>query len=433
MSSDLKITGTGGQDVYVGRASNKTRYLLAAVATFVVISVAYVLFSYLSGYISADNFFERSKVRTAMVVRGDYERGISVEGSVVATFSPTLYAQDAGEVFLKVREGDTVQEGTVLALVENPELISLLKREEASLQLLEVELDTLNNQIKQKELNDIQNLTLLEIRLGAERRELDRMSQIVSAGSISVNDFEKTKDEVHALEVQVENTREQNALTKANHLLEIRTKSLSIGQQNLIFTDLQRQVEALRITSPVNGVVGDIQVKEQDTVAKKQPILNVVDLSSYEVEVLIPETYAEGLRKGLPVRVAYRNDEHQAHLSSISPQVKQGSVAARVVFDGVAPASLRENLRLNNKIILEAKQDVLKVQRGPFVESHGGRGAYVLEDNDPAASMADYRRINVGSVGINEVEIVSGLQEGDVIIISNTAELLGAQTVLITN
>ncbi|MFT7245192.1 MAG: HlyD family secretion protein [Candidatus Azotimanducaceae bacterium] len=433
MSSDLKITGTGGQDVYVGRASNKTRYLLTAIAVLAAIGVAYVLYVYLSGYINADNFFERSKVRTAIVVRGDYERGISVEGSVVATFSPTLYAQDSGEVFLKVREGDTVQQGTVLALIENPELISLLKREEASLRLLEVELDTLNNQIKQKELNDIQNLTLLEIRLGAERRELDRMSQIVSAGSISVNDFEKTKDEVHALEVQVENTREQNALTKANHLLEIRTKSLSIGQQNLFFTDLQRQVEALRITSPVNGVVGDIQVKEQDTVAKKQPVLNVVDLSSYEVEVLIPETYAEGLRKGLPVRVAYRNNEHQAHLSSISPQVKQGSVAARVVFDGVAPSSLRENLRLNNKIILESKQDVLKVQRGPFVESHGGRGAYVLEDNDPAASMANYRRINVGSVGINEVEIVSGLQEGDVIIISNTAELLGAQTVLITN
>ena len=431
--SEIKIAGTGGQDVYVGSPSHTKRNLVWLGATISVLLSGYFLYSYLQGYVAADSFFERSKVRTAVVTRGNFERGISVEGNVVATFSPTLYAQDTGDVFLHVDEGDKVLKGSLLAVIDNPELLSRQKSELASLELLEVELETLRNQIKQRELNDIQTLTLLKIRLEAERRELARMTKIVNDGSISVNDFEKTKDEVHALTVQVNNAEEQNVLTIENHVLELKTKALFIDKQRLLADDITRQVEALQVKSPVDGVVGDVQVKEQDTVAKKQPILKVVDLSSYELEVLIPETYAESLQKGLVVRVAYRNEEHPATLASISPQVQNGSVAARVVFSGSAPSALRENLRLNSKIILEQKGDVLKVQRGPFVESHGGRGVYVMDDKSSTASMAEFRRIQVGSVGISEVEIVSGLVAGEVIIISNTVELSGAERVLITN
>lgn len=433
MSSDLKIAGTGGQDVFVGKSLRKLRIVFISAVSVIGIAVAYLAYARLGGYVSADNFFERSSVRTATVARGDFERSISVEGSVVATSSPTLYAQDAGEIRLLVAEGETVSAGQLLATIDNPELASRLKREQASLELLTVEQDTLKNQIQQQELTDEQGLTLLTIKREAARRELERMAKVVNVGTISENDFEKIKDDVHALEVQVDNAYEQNLLKKENHTLEQRTKSLVIAQQALLVTDLQRQVDALQITAPVNGVVGEIKVKELDTVGPKQPVLNIVDLSSYQVDVLIPETYAESLQQGLAVRVTYHNQEHAAHLSSISPQVQQGGVAARVEFDGVAPQGLRENLRLNNKIVFESKKNVLKVQRGPFVESHGGRGVYVMENNDARASMASFRRINVGSVGVNEVEVLSGLAEGDLIIISNTAELAGAESVLLTD
>ena len=433
MSSELKISGTSGQDVYVGRPDNRRRYAVFAMIAIAGIVGAWFLYRYIHGYVSADTFFERSKVRTAVVTRGNFERTISVEGNVVATFSPTLFAQDTGQVHLVVEAGDKVTKGQLLAEIDNPELSSHLKREQASLKLLQVQLNTKKNEIRQEELNDIQSLTLLKIKEAAAERELARMSKIVNAGSISVNDYEKIKDNVHALSVQVKNTEQQNKLKKANNSLELRTKLLSIDQQKLLVDDLQRQVDALQVASPVNGVVGDIQVKEQDTVARKQPIMSVVDLSSYELEVQIPETYADSLHKGLPVRVSYANKIHKAYLSSISPQVHQGTVSARVVFDGPAPKGLRENLRLDNQIILESKKNVLMVKRGPFVESHGGHGVYVMDNRDPDASMARFRRIDVGSVGVNEVEIKDGLKPGEVVIISNTAELSGADKVLITD
>lgn len=234
---------------------------------------------------------------------------------------------------------------------------------------------------------------------------------------------------MHAFEVQVENAQQLNELVRESHKLERQTKSLATDQQALLADELARQVNSLSMASPVNGIVGNIEVREQDTVARKQALLNVVDLSSYEIEVQIPETYAENLDKGLPVRVSYRSQDHIAELASISPQVNNGSVAARVVFTGEAPTGLRENLRPNSRIIVESKSDVLKAKRGPFLGSHSGHDAYVMQEDE----IAQYKRIEVGSVGINEIELLSGVKEVDELIISNTSELLGADTVLITN
>lgn len=427
-ANDLKIDGTGGQDVFVGPQGNRRRNFVVAGLGVGVLVLAGFSFTFVSDFLRADDYFELAKVRTAAVKQGRFERSISVEGNVVATFNPTLYAQDMGVVTLLVEEGTTVSRDEPLAAIDNPELVSQLKRQQAALELQEVELDTLGNQLQQRELESVQALTLLKINLEAERRELERMTKIVSEGSISINDYEKLKDRVHAFEVQVRNTALQNQLTEKNHVFELRTKELSIDQQKLLVDDLQRQVDALHLVAPVDGVVGDIQVNERDTVTRNQPILNVVDLSSYQVEVLIPETYAESLQLGLSVLITYRNQEHPGSLISISPEVQAGSVTARVEFGGQAPPGLRQNLRLNNKIILEARDNVIKTKRGPFVEAHGGRGVYVVDGD-----LAHFRRIEIGSTGINEVEIVSGVKVGEELIISNTAELMGAETVLITN
>ncbi len=397
---------------------------IALVASLVTIFVSV----YLYDFFVAEDFFESSKVRTAVAEEGRFERSISVEGKVVATFNPTFYAKDLGVISLNVDEGDEVDADQLLATISNAELTSQLRRQQSMLELQRVELDTLKNELKQRELESSQQLTLLKINLEASRRELDRMSQITNKGSISLNDYEKLKDNVHALEVQVENTVQQNALARENRQYEVRTKSLSIDQQALVVDDLKRQVDELSIESPVDGVVGDILVNERDTVVRNQPIMSVVDLSSYEVEVSIPETYAESLEPGIAAYITYRNEEYKGTLGAISPEVKQGSVSARVVFEGDAPAGLRQNLRLNNRIILESKDRVIKVKRGPFVEAHGGRGVYILDGN-----LARYRRIRVGSVGLNEVEILSGIKRGETLIISNTAELMGVETALITN
>ena len=180
--------------------------------------------------------------------------------------------------------------------------------------------------------------------------------------------------------------------------------------------------------SPVNGIVGNLLVDQKTTVARNQAVLSVVDLSQFEIEQQVPESYADDLAIGMAAQVHIGAVVHDATLVSISPEIINGQVTARVRFDGDPPQGLRQNQRLTTRILLEAKDDVLMVRRGQFLETGGGRIAYVVVDD-----MAQRRTIEVGGRSLSDVEVHTGLKAGDTIVISSTDAFNGAQTVLITD
>jgi HlyD family secretion protein len=88
-----------------------------------------------------------------------------------------------------------------------------------------------------------------------------------------------------------------------------------------------------------------------------------------------------------------------------------------VRFNSQDAASLRQNQRLSGRIIFEEKTDVLKVARGEFISSGGGRQAYRLLDN-----IASKTAIELGAISVQWVEVRAGLKEGDQVVISNLSE-----------
>jgi len=103
--------------------------------------------------------------------------------------------------------------------------------------------------------------------------------------------------------------------------------------------------------------------------------------------------------------IGYGNGEHAAHITAVSPEIVGNQITARAVPDTQWPEGLRQNQRVSARLVFESKKNVLKLPRGAFVESSGGRSAYVVD-----GSMASRRAITLGSVGASEVEIVSVLR-----------------------
>jgi HlyD family secretion protein len=93
------------------------------------------------------------------------------------------------------------------------------------------------------------------------------------------------------------------------------------------------------------------------------------------------------------------------------------------------PGNLRQNQRLTTRVLLEERPDVLMLQRGQFLESGAGRTAYVLE----GGKLAHRRAITIGARSLAAVEIESGLEEGEAVVISSLDQFEGAETVLVTN
>jgi len=117
-----------------------------------------------------------------------------------------------------------------------------------------------------------------------------------------------------------------------------------------------------------------------------------------------------------------------AKLVSISPEITNNQVIGRIRFNDYPPVGLRQNQRLSTRILMEHRSNVLMVQRGQFLESGSGRIAYVIEDG-----IANRKAIEIGARSLSSVEILSGLDEGDSIVISSTELFNGSDKVLLTN
>jgi len=209
---------------------------------------------------------------------------------------------------------------------------------------------------------------------------------------------------------------------------ELQTSEHQLVRQRLVVTDLERRVDELNVRSPVAGVVGTIAVADRAVVPANTPLMIVVDLSQLEVEIAVPESYADDLGIGMDAEIKYGTQTYAGKLSAISPEVVESQVTARVRFENGLPAGLRQNQRVSTRVLMESKPNVLMVQRGPFVDSSGGRFAYVVDDD-----MAVRRPIEVGSASVTAIEIVSGLNEGDRIVISGTDEFSESESILISD
>lgn len=376
----------------------------------------------------ADRSVSGSSIRVGTVSRGELTRDAQADGKIVAALHPTLFSPAQGIVALAVKAGSEVRHGQLLARIDSPELKSRLLQERATLQSVQSALERQRIDTRQDAIKSAHQIDLLELRLQAANRLMERAQRAFDEGILNKTDYEKAKDDVRIADLELKNTRETAKLQSETGDFDVRSRQLAADRQASVVSELQRQVDQLAILAPFDGLVASVNVQDRDAVAPNQPVVTVVNLSAFEVEITLPENYAADATPGTPVRILYDGREYPGKVTAISPEIKDSQVHGTVVFDGASPAGLRQSQRVSVRMVFESRPDVLKLPRGPFLESGGGRQVYALENG-----VATRRDIQIGAVSVSEVEILKGLSEGDKVIVSDTSEFAGAKTVLVRN
>jgi HlyD family secretion protein len=427
-SDPFRIRDTSAQDHAIKPAAsvqrNRKPWLIGGIAGAAVLALAAWV---ISGWMSGGRSFDASKVRVAEVTRGDLVRDISADGRVIAANSPTLYAIAGGTVALKVVAGDVVKKGQALAEIDSPELRSKLAQEGSTLASMEAEASRalLDAQITRSTASKL--LDQAQIERTAAQRDLERYERAYQGGAVSQNEYAKAQDELKKADIGLAAARKDSGLQGEGAGLDSRNKRLLADRQRAVVTELQRQVDALTVRAPFDGQIGQVQIPQGTNVATNAPILSVVDLSLFEVEIKVPESFARDLGIGMPAQITSNGIQYAAQVSAVSPEVVNGEVNARLRFaEGKQPPGLRQNQRLSARIVLDTRRNVLMVERGSFLEQDGGRFAYVVD-----GSRAVRRPIQTGVSSLGAVEIVSGLQPGEKIVVSGTDQFGDAERVTI--
>jgi HlyD family secretion protein len=425
----LKIADTSGQDVRLEPRDPRRKRLILLGAGLAIVALAVVAAPWIQRWANATISVPYDRVRTATVERGDLVRDVTVQGRVVAAVRPTLYATAPGTITLLVEAGEQVEAGQVLGTVDSPELTNLLQQAEAALAQRKLELDRQRIETRQQALERRKAADLAEVAVIAARREMRRAEQAKERGVIPDIDYEKAQDDLRNAELAFEHAGADADLYDERLSFELRASQFEINTQELIALDLQRQVDALSITSPVDGIVGDLLVDQKAAVGRDTPVMAVVDLTRFEIDALIPESYADDLAIGMAAEINVGGQTFAGQLVAVSPEVVNNQVASRVRFADEGPTGLRQNQRLTTRILLDEHSDVVMVQRGQFLDSGGGRLAYVVSED----RVARRRSIQTGAYSLGAVEILSGLEPGETIVISNLDPFRGAETVLLTD
>ncbi len=425
----VRMRDTSAQDTVVDDRPRRQRRLLwigaAGAATLILGILAYPAFKAWSG---AELSVPLERLRIASVERGKFVRDVAVRGTVVAAVSPTLFAPADGTVTFLNAAGDTVNLRDIVATVESPEIASRLRQEEATLQRTQNDLERQAIDKKKTEFKNQQDVEMARVEVTAAERELRRAELSWEHQVISAQDYDKAKDDLAKAKLEFEHAQQNARLESESLEFELRTMALNRDRQQLLVMELERQVEALNIRSPVNGMIGSLASEQKAAVTKNTPLLTVVDLSQFEIEILVPENYADDLVLGMDAEINFGTDRYAGVITAVSPEVQNNQVTARVRFKGDLPPGLRQNQRISARIILESKSDTLMVQRGPFLDSGNGRIAYVINGD-----LAQKTSIRIGSTSIGQVEILDGLEAGERIVISNLAQFESADNVYLSD
>jgi HlyD family secretion protein len=261
-------------------------------------------------------------------------RDVSIQGRVVAAVSPTLYATETGTITLHAEAGEQVVAGQVLATVDSPDLASALQQAESALEQRKMELERQRIESKQQALEKRKEADLADVALVAASREKRRADDAHERGVIPVIDYEKAQDELRNAELAYEHAVADASLFEERLAFELRASEFDVDRQEMVVRDLRRQVGELSIKSPVDGIVGDLLVDQKAAVAVDMPVMAVVDLSRFEIDAQVPESYADDLVAGMQAEILVAGRAFPARLVAVSPEIVGNQVASRIRFDG---------------------------------------------------------------------------------------------------
>ncbi len=398
---------------------------LAAIGIAVVLLA--LLLAALVRFSGAQTSIDRARLTIATVERGSFVRDVAADGQVVAAVSPTLYAPAPGIVSLQVHAGDSVAKGQVLAIVESPDLNARLSQEEATLQNLSIDRQRAGRDAEQRMKQLRSAYRQAEVDLQTAQRELDRSRKAFELGAYSELQTLRAQDALVKAQFAFEQARSDLEAQPQQNRFDIGSKETLRQRQQLVVSDLRRQVDSLTIRSPVEGQVGQVPVLDRASVTKDSPLLTVVDLSALEVEIHVAENLARDLKPGMPADLEGNGRHWPGILSGISPDVVNGDVTARVRFSGERPAGLRQSQRLAVRVFIDRRDNVLMVDRGAFMDEGGVNFLYRVRGR-----IAERRPVRLGAASVAKVEILEGVSAGDQIVISGNDALQNAQRVILS-
>ena len=383
----------------------------------------------LVGCSSAKDKSKSKKARFVQVVTAKNERlveFIETTGSVVAVNTVIMRATIEGPIsFCPWREGDHIEHaGQKLVEIDRPLYRQEVLVTKATLAVAVAKLADLKAGARPEEIAQVkESIRQLEDCTSFAKADLDRVRSLVKSGSLPGEMVEKARVSYIKCQTQFAAAEEQLAMLEAGPTkTEIAVHQAAVDEAQAKRAIAQAKLDECVLKSPFAGVVTQIFVRPGDLATPRAPLLKLMDPTSLVVRVGLPESSAADIRKDSKVAVrldAYPNKTFSAKIERVYPRLELESRTRIIEAKIIEPVQLIPGLFARISVQGRVADDAIVVPDAAIITTpRGDKLIYVAKQGK-----ADMRKITIGLEQGQKVQIVDGVQAGEMVIVAGNLNL----------
>jgi multidrug efflux pump subunit AcrA (membrane-fusion protein) len=311
-----------------------------------------------------------------------------------------------------------VEQDTVVVVLDNAELD--LAALEAERQAATAEASLIQLDVRTHAEQKLQESSLAALRsdLREALHHATAADRLAPAGLMGELDHHDATNKAQGLTERVDTEKARQHVLSNGRGRQLTAQRSEVERLREIAQFRRRQLAALEIRAGIRGLVQEVPLENGQWVAQGTLLAKVAEPNQLKAEVLVAEGRALDVQKGLVVRFEAPSGAFRGHVVRVDPAVIRGNVRLEVALDDPLPSGARADQAVSGYVEIETLHNVLFVARPAGVVDGAATGVFRLDADRVHAARVPAR---LGRGSARDVEITSGLAEGDEIVISDTS------------
>lgn len=407
----------------IQKKNNPKKLYFSLLAVSLVFIASYIVFSDASSV-----HLDKDEIRVGTVQQGNFTVFVVGNGTVISRDAEYVLPKAAGEVTsVEVESGDLVKQGQTLFVFENEELLEEYETREiglaeakAALAAKAFELETQKLQLETAVLQ-----AESAYRVKEEEYHAQKILMKNENSPVSILDYRQT--EIQTIQLRKVFDLEKNRLNNFHDSMKVQLNQYEarLNLAERMVARLQERVDNLHLKAKKSGIIQDVDLKPGQRVEVGSVIGVISNPDDVYVRLKVSAVQGHRLMQGQNAIIDVGGVERQGKVVRIDPNVKGTTIDVDIELRD-KEAKLRSNMFLSGRIVVLEMASALYVEAPSNAIENGNSAMYVLNESGDQAIL---QKVETGYLSAGKIQVASGLNIGDRVVVSDTTRFRSADSV----
>jgi HlyD family secretion protein len=356
---------------------------------------------------------------------GNYNTSVAGFGSVYSSVPATGIVNPENEVLLLspsssivsniyLAPGSRVSKGTIILTLDPKSLTQEIGNLRDVLGVMENDLQKNRLNARSIRVDLDYNAEVKNLKITSLKTEIQDQEQLLKVGGISPALTEQTRQELVLAEKDLKMTLEKNSIRLKQ--LEAEEKGLQL-QMDMRNKELEAKLDLLKrltVRAPSDGIILGIYANAGEKVDRDKLLVKMSDMSTFKIVASVDRGYLDDVKTGGDVYAIIDRLRLKGKIGNVSPVIKDKKIDFDVFLDYSQYPKLMPNMEVALMLVIQQRDSVLRIEQGQAFSRNQHQDVFVIK-----SGRAVRQSITTGLIGTEYIEILSGLQPGDRVIISD--------------